>query len=60
MDGDRDHQSEALYVPIIRMVRRFIGDKVASDLIADELAPKLRAKGYKGMLVKPLPVPKAL
>jgi hypothetical protein len=28
--------------------------------IADELAPKLRAKGYKGMLVTPLPVPKLL
>jgi hypothetical protein len=28
--------------------------------IADELAPKLRAKGYKGMLVTPLPVPRAL
>ena len=37
MDGDRDHQSDAHYVPIIRMVRRFIGDKVARDLIADEL-----------------------
>ena len=28
--------------------------------IADELAPKLRAKGYKGMLVTPLPVPRVL
>src|SRR6201996_7109770 len=28
--------------------------------IADELAPKLRARGYKGMLVTPLPVPRAL
>jgi SAM-dependent methyltransferase len=28
--------------------------------IADELAPKLRAKGYRGMLVTPLPVPRAL
>jgi hypothetical protein len=28
--------------------------------IADELAPKLRAKGYKGMLVTPLPVPRIL
>jgi hypothetical protein len=28
--------------------------------IADELAPKLRAKGYKGQLVTPLPVPRTL
>jgi hypothetical protein len=28
--------------------------------IADELAPRLRAKGYKGMLVTPLPVPRVL
>ena len=28
--------------------------------IADELAPKLRAKGFRGQLVTPLPVPRAL
>jgi len=28
--------------------------------IADELAPKLRAKGYKGTLITPLPVPRVL
>jgi hypothetical protein len=28
--------------------------------IAEELVPKLRAKGYRGMLVTPLPVPRAL
>lgn len=28
--------------------------------IADELAPKLRAKGFKGQLVTPLPVPRVL
>ncbi len=28
--------------------------------IADELAPKLRAKGYKGKLITPLPVPRFL
>ena len=28
--------------------------------IADELAPKLRAKGFKGQLITPLPVPKFL
>jgi hypothetical protein len=28
--------------------------------IADELAPKLRAKGYQGMLITPLPVPRVL
>jgi hypothetical protein len=28
--------------------------------IADELAPKLRAKGFRGQLITPLPVPRAL
>jgi hypothetical protein len=28
--------------------------------IANELAPKLRQKGYRGMLLTPLPVPLAL
>ena len=28
--------------------------------IADELAPKLRSKGYRGQLLTPLPVPRAL
>ena len=28
--------------------------------IADELAPKLRAKGFRGQLVTPLPIPRAL
>jgi hypothetical protein len=28
--------------------------------IADELAPKLRAKGFRGRLITPLPVPRAL
>jgi hypothetical protein len=28
--------------------------------IAAELAPKLRAKGYKGKLISPLPVPRYL
>src|SRR6266852_2683880 len=28
--------------------------------IADELAPKLRAKGYRGMLITPLPAPRVL
>ena len=28
--------------------------------IADELAPKLRAKGYRGTLITPLPMPRAL
>jgi hypothetical protein len=28
--------------------------------IADELAPKLRAKGYKGQMITPLPVPRFL
>jgi hypothetical protein len=28
--------------------------------IADELAPKLKAKGFKGQLITPLPVPRVL
>ena len=28
--------------------------------IADELAPKLKAKGFHGQLLTPLPVPRAL
>ena len=28
--------------------------------IADELAPKLRAKGFRGQLITPLPVPRVL
>jgi hypothetical protein len=28
--------------------------------IADELAPKLKAKGFRGMLITPLPVPRIL
>jgi hypothetical protein len=28
--------------------------------IADELAPKLRAKGFRGKLISPLPVPRFL
>jgi hypothetical protein len=28
--------------------------------IADELAPKLRAKGFRGKLITPLPVPREL
>jgi hypothetical protein len=28
--------------------------------IADELAPKLKAKGFRGQLITPLPVPRVL
>ena len=28
--------------------------------IADELAPKLKAKGFRGQLITPLPVPRKL
>jgi hypothetical protein len=28
--------------------------------IADELAPKLKAKGFRGKLINPLPVPRFL
>ncbi|HTS41047.1 MAG TPA: class I SAM-dependent methyltransferase [Xanthobacteraceae bacterium] len=51
-------------IPVVEESRMF-GDQpdcaiIFSWHIAEELAPKLRSKGYRGMLVTPLPVPKAL
>jgi hypothetical protein len=51
-------------IPVVEESRMFEDQPECAIIfswhIADELAPKLRAKGYKGMLVTPLPVPKAL
>jgi hypothetical protein len=51
-------------IPVVEESRMFKDQPACAIIfswhIADELAPKLRAKGYKGMLVTPLPVPKAL
>lgn len=51
-------------IPVVEESRMFADQPdcaiIFSWHIADELAPKLRAKGFKGTLVTPLPVPKAL
>jgi len=51
-------------IPVVEESRMFKDQPECAIIfswhIADELAPKLRAKGYKGMLVTPLPVPKVL
>ncbi len=51
-------------IPVVEESRMFADQPECAIIfswhIADELAPKLRAKGYKGMLVTPLPVPKVL
>jgi hypothetical protein len=51
-------------IPVVEESRMFEDQPECAIIfswhIADELAPKLRAKGYKGMLVSPLPVPKVL
>jgi hypothetical protein len=51
-------------IPVVNEARMFEDQPdcaiIFSWHIADDLAPKLRAKGYKGMLVTPLPVPKVL
>ena len=50
--------------PVVEESRMFVDQPECAIIfswhIADELAPRLRAKGYKGMLVTPLPVPRAL
>ena len=49
-------------IPVVEESRMFEDQPecaiILSWHIADELASKLRAKGYKGMLVTPLPVPR--
>jgi C-methyltransferase-like protein/methyltransferase family protein/putative zinc binding protein len=51
-------------IPVVEESRMFTDQPECAIIfswhIADELAPKLRAKGYKGMLVTPLPVPRVL
>ena len=51
-------------IPVVEESRLFTDQPECAIIfswhIADELAPKLRAKGYKGMLVSPLPVPRAI
>jgi hypothetical protein len=51
-------------IPVVEESRMFTDQPACAVIfswhIADELAPKLRAKGYKGMLVTPLPVPRVL
>jgi hypothetical protein len=51
-------------IPVVEESRMFEDQPdcaiILSWHIANELAPKLRAKGYKGMLVTPLPVPRVL
>ncbi len=51
-------------IPVVEESRMFEDQPECAIIfswhIADELAPKLRAKGYKGMLVTPLPVPRIL
>jgi SAM-dependent methyltransferase len=51
-------------IPVVEESRLFSDQPdcaiVFSWHIADELAPKLRAKGYRGMLVTPLPAPRVL
>jgi len=51
-------------IPVVDEARLF-EDKPDAALIfswhiADELAPKLRAKGFRGQLITPLPVPRSL
>jgi hypothetical protein len=51
-------------IPVVEEERLFVDQPdcaiVFSWHIADELAPKLRARGYRGALMTPLPVPRLL
>ncbi len=51
-------------IPVVEETRLFDDQPECAIIfswhIADELAPKLRAKGYKGQLITPLPVPRFL
>jgi hypothetical protein len=51
-------------IPVVDEARLFTDQPdcavIFSWHIADELAPKLRAKGFRGKLITPLPVPKML
>jgi hypothetical protein len=51
-------------IPVVEEARLFDDQPdcalIFSWHIADELAPKLKAKGFRGQLITPLPVPRAL
>jgi SAM-dependent methyltransferase len=51
-------------IPVVDEARLFADQPdcavIFSWHIADELAPKLKAKGFRGQLIAPLPVPRAL
>jgi hypothetical protein len=51
-------------IPVVEESRMFADQPECAIIfswhIANELAPKLRARGYKGMLITPLPVPRVL
>ncbi len=51
-------------IPVVDEARLFEDQPDAALIfswhIADELAPKLRAKGFRGQLITPLPVPRSL
>ena len=51
-------------IPVVEESRLFTDQPECAIIfswhIADELAPKLRANGYRGKLVTPLPVPREL
>ena len=51
-------------IPVVDEARLFADQPdcaiIFSWHIADELAPKLKAKGFRGQLITPLPVPRAL
>ena len=51
-------------IPVVEEAKLFADQPDAALIfswhIADELAPKLRAKGFRGQLITPLPVPRVL
>ena len=51
-------------IPVVEESRLFTDQPDAAIVfswhIADELAPKLRANGYRGKLISPLPAPREL
>jgi hypothetical protein len=51
-------------IPVVDEERLFVDQPdcaiVFSWHIAEELAPQLRARGYRGALITPLPVPRLL
>ena len=51
-------------IPVVDEARLFSDEPdcpiIFSWHIADELAPKLKVKGFRGQLIAPLPVPRVL